>query len=213
MLQAETSIRDVARKSPIADSKRIGKVELCAELGWSRPKLDRRLESDPHFPVVYRGGEGKGRAWGFDLDAVLDYLQSFHEDEPRRAEIPESPLDQRISARFRESGEVGDVTPFRNAPVTHRGEETGRRRRDEAQAALLEDRLKKDRGQLVAVEDLRNTVSIMLMRLGKGLDALPDALVEKLNLPPAQAPTIRDVIYRLRSSMVADLQQLLEDAG
>ena len=215
MLQAETALKEVARKSFIPDSKRIGKTQLCAELGWSRPKLDRVLERDPRFPVAWRGGTGKGRAWGFDLDAVQDYLKTHPDAAEDTPAIPESTGQIAFSGQNPDSTGSSDVTKIeapRNAE--HAGERTGRQRRDEAQAALLEDKLRKDRGELVQVEDLRNNLTTVMARLGKGLDALPDAIVDALSIAPAHGATIREIVYKLRTNLVTELQAALRsDAG
>ncbi|MBN3848360.1 hypothetical protein G3N58_16200 [Paraburkholderia sp. Ac-20342] len=50
----------------------IDKKQLCEALGWSRPRLDRRLAEDADFPVLRRGNRGGG--WRFDLGAVIAHL-------------------------------------------------------------------------------------------------------------------------------------------
>lgn len=52
----------------------IGKQQLCVTLGWSRARLDRRIESDPGFPVLQRGTRGGG--WLFDVSAVKTHIAS-----------------------------------------------------------------------------------------------------------------------------------------
>jgi phage terminase Nu1 subunit (DNA packaging protein) len=212
MLQADTAVRDVARKAPIRDSKGIGKTQLCVELGWTRPKLDRILERDPHFPILWRGGEGRGRGWGFNLDTVQDYLATRPESAEHDDAIPESTQGTLLTGQKRAAEDESAVTRYDDDAriAEHYGERTARSRRDEAQAALLEDKLRKDRAQLVETEDLKSTISQMLMHLGKGLDALPDQIIIRLNLPAEHSLTIRDLINQLRTSMVADLRGALD---
>lgn len=50
----------------------MGKKELCEALGWSRPRLDRRLAEDADFPVLQRGNRGGG--WRFELATVIGHL-------------------------------------------------------------------------------------------------------------------------------------------
>jgi phage terminase Nu1 subunit (DNA packaging protein) len=50
----------------------VGKAALAQILGWTRPKLDRRLQSDAAFPVVQQGNQAGG--WAFNPDAVKSYL-------------------------------------------------------------------------------------------------------------------------------------------
>lgn len=54
--------------------RQIGKRELCKVLGWTRPRLDRRIEGDGNFPILKRGTQRGG--WKFDIDAVFAYLGS-----------------------------------------------------------------------------------------------------------------------------------------
>jgi hypothetical protein len=74
----------------------VGKNELAVELGWSRPKLDRYLETHAHFPVVERGAKGGG--WKFDLEQVLAYLgERPREESENTAPAPtEEPPPLRI---------------------------------------------------------------------------------------------------------------------
>ncbi|GAB2912877.1 hypothetical protein GCM10027093_58980 [Paraburkholderia jirisanensis] len=51
----------------------VDKKHLCEHLGWSRPALDRRLQSDKNFPVLHCGKTGD--PWQFNLSAVLTHLQ------------------------------------------------------------------------------------------------------------------------------------------
>ena len=52
----------------------LGKKELAAHLGWSRPRLDHRLKSDPTFPIAKLGSQRGG--WAFDPIEVEAYLAS-----------------------------------------------------------------------------------------------------------------------------------------
>jgi phage terminase Nu1 subunit (DNA packaging protein) len=211
MLQPQPPAKEVSRFLPAIDSQLIGKAALANELGWSRPKLDRRLESDPHFPVVYRGGKGNGRGWQFDLDAVQNYLAGNPESAETPDAIRESSSTKPISNGKKDSSGDPDVTQIDERPRTseHQGEATARSRRDTAQAQILEDKIRKDRAQLVEVEDLRNTLSTVLLHLGKRLDTLPDSIVARCNLAPAHAISIRELVNNIRTSMVKELQQLM----
>jgi len=61
----------------------IPKIELCAALGWSRPKLDRVLARHPDFPVRTRGTQRGG--WQFDLPEVIAYLEQQWQRAPASA--------------------------------------------------------------------------------------------------------------------------------
>jgi phage terminase Nu1 subunit (DNA packaging protein) len=212
MLQPEPHTKRVTRYLPMADSDSISKSDLAKELRWSRAKLDRRLENDPRFPVVYRGGRGQGREWKFDLEAVKTYLNGHTESASDLPAIEESAGGTNLSGQKRAFSVDPDVAPDETFERTygHTGEETAKQRLVTAQAAIQEDRLLKARGELVHIEDLKTSISAMLLHLGKGLDSLPDRIVQMLNLPPEQTLTIRELINQLRTSMVSELNKILQ---
>lgn len=170
-----------------------GKAELCARLGWSRPRLDRRLESDANFPVMKRGNRQGG--WEFDIDAIVAYLDG-------------AVLEQKAAAV---PAPVAVVAPAaEGAPgAAHRGEGTASQRLKNAQAAREEDKLRLARGELLEAEEMRLVVGTMLAHLGKGIDGLPDMIVRRLSLPDDAAPVLREMVDDLRRVMVADLKPLL----
>jgi hypothetical protein len=193
----------------------IGKAALCEALGWSRPTLDRRLERDASFPVSKRGTRAGG--WEFDLASVRAYLngdapiavtrrppvQKQAPAAPIRAAEIERPADVPPEAKYTV------VPPAGTEPVVHTGEQTARQRRDAVQAEILEDKLRRDRGELVVAEQMRHVLSAMLARLGQGLDRLPDQLVERLGLPETSGDAMRGVIDDLRRVMVDETRALL----
>ena len=201
-LQAGSSI-GVPPKPP----EIIGKVELASRLGWSRPFLDRRLKRDPRFPIKEPGSQGKGRSWQFDYEAVLKYLsaenKNLSESSDQESYPPTSENDDGIAAS-------SDAQQY---PVDDVKEGTARARRDMAQAKIFEDKLARDRGELVHIEDMRQTASLAMMHLGKGLDALPNQIVDRLGLSPEHALTIRSMINELRTMMVTELQSKLKPNG
>ncbi|MFB9127098.1 hypothetical protein E2553_40055 [Paraburkholderia dipogonis] len=76
-------------------------------------------------------------------------------------------------------------------------------------AESLEDKLRRDRGELVVAEQMRQALTTMLERLGKGLDRLPDQVVERLGLPETSGDQIRALIDDLRRVMVDETRTLL----
>ncbi|PRE60587.1 hypothetical protein C6Q12_03970 [Burkholderia multivorans] len=94
-------------------------------------------------------------------------------------------------------------------PVVHSGEQSARQRRDAVQAEILEDKLRRDRGELVQAEVMRQVLTKMLVHLGKGMDRLSDQVVEKLGLPEENAEIIRELTDDLRTTMVDELKVLL----
>ncbi len=188
-----------AAASAAADQAAIvGKRELAAALNWSRPTLDRRLLQDPTFPVRRRGSQAGG--WEFELAAVHAYLNGVRAPEPAD--------DQPAEPDAEPSTPAG---PGGEGRAAHQGEATARQRRDQADAALKEDRLRRQRAELVDVEMMRQSVSTMLAGVATKLNNVPDAIVRRLGLPETAGPVIRDEIDRIRKTMVEDLRAVLID--
>lgn len=198
----------------------VGKAGLCEALGWTRPRLDRRLESDATFPVAKRGTRAGG--WEFDLEIVRAYLGgAFHQPTSAAAAKPAKKVEKdksgdsaRIDARERPDNpypgaKYSVVPPAGVEPVVHSGEQTARQRRDAVQAEILEDQLRRNRGELVQVEVMRQVLNTMLAHLGKGLDRLSDQVVERLNLPEESSGDIREITDELRRVMSDELKALL----
>jgi phage terminase Nu1 subunit (DNA packaging protein) len=171
---------------PDDTTSNLGKAALARLLGWSRPTLDLRLETDPAFPVLRSGSKGGG--WRFDAEAVRAYLQ-------------------RDGGTLQSSAEpdAGDAT---SATTRTAGEQSARQRRDAIQADILQDQLSRNRGELVQAELMRQVLSTMLAHLGQGLARLPDQIVERLGVSEERADDIRQMIDELRKAMVAELDVL-----
>lgn len=181
-----------AISAPNGAGQVVGKKELCAQLGWTRPKLDRRLDSDPNFPVRRRGSATGG--WEFDIAAVDAYLTggvlSRTEEPPPAAAVN---IEAQPLAR------------------EHAAEATARQRRDTVQAQLLEDRLRRQRGELVEAEPLKLKLATAVTKLSSGLNSLPDVLARRLQLPEAAAAVVRQEIEDARRAFFAELRDLLTD--
>jgi hypothetical protein len=190
----------------------IGKKELADRLGWSRPKLDRRLTEDKNFPVESRGDQSGG--WRFDLAKVKAHLGGT------RPALPESPakkppaIDQ---AQLRDS-----VAPPRMPPLPaaaprrsahHVGEASARQRKDEADASLKENKLRLENAELVPRAELRQTLAQMMIGFGHGLDTMPEKLAKLCGLPEDAVPGIRTIVDDIRREMVANAASVLSDAN
>jgi hypothetical protein len=200
----------------------VGKAGLCEALSWTRPKLDRRLDSDGGFPIAKRGTRAGG--WEFDVESVREYLAGARRqvaEKPAPASRTAEPVAEAKSptgARIDSRADTGNkypgakftsVPPAGMEPVVHTGEQTARQRRETVQAEILEDKLRRDRGELVQVEAMRQVLNTMLAHLGKGLDRLSDIVVERLGLPEESAPDIRQITDDLRRTMAEELRSLL----
>lgn len=174
----------------------VGKSALCRLLGWSRPTLDLRLETDSLFPVAKRGAKGGG--WKFDAVAVIAYLAGRTHPVAASACRP-SPVDTRPHTTSIPHDEA----------FAHSGERTARQRRDAVQAEILEDKLRRERGELVQTEAMRQVIAMMLAHLDKGFDRLRTQIVKRIGIPEAD-PVVRELLDELRSAIAADLRPLLE---
>lgn len=194
--------------TPAGTDGLVGKTALCEALGWTRPKLDRRLDSDENFPIAQRGTRAGG--WAFDLAAVRAYLEGGSRKPTAKSG---EPFDQRSDPAPSKNPYPGAkysvVPPAGVPPIEHTGEQTARQRRDAVQAEILEDKLRRDRGDLVQAEVMRQVITKMLVHLGKGMDRLADQVVEKLALPEESADSIRELTDDLRTTMVDELKVLL----
>lgn len=168
-----------------ADRQIVGKKQLCEILGWSRMRLDRRLDEDASFPIEARGTQAGG--WQFDVAAVQAHVAA-DEDAPA---VVEDDLD--------------DVAPAAREAMT------ARQRRDMAEAHLKEDKLRKMRGELVEASDLRMALSEAVARTSTSLNKLAETLVRRLNLPETAIPIIRQEIDEARRQLVAGLRTLKHD--
>lgn len=178
--------------APSAAAARIvGKADLAEALGWSRPRLDRRIDSDPAFPVKTRGGRSGG--WEFDLGAIEAYLglAATDAEEPEEDEPVEGPNVVQIGRR---------------RPAQHQGEETARQRKEAAQAAWYEDKLREKRGELVDASALQLKLSTAVIKAATRLNAVPEILVRRLNLPATAAAVIRQELDEVRRTLVREIE-------
>lgn len=201
----------------------VGKKELCVALGWSRPKLDRRLLSDPAFPVLNRGDQSGG--WQFDLVAVNAYLggaptaptpapPAIDQAQLRDALAPPAP---QLAATVVASS--GGVANSRTAPTRrsahHEGEATARQRKDDAQAALLEIKLAVERGEVIPRTEVEAVTTELFTVVAGELDALPEDILKALELPPndEMAERLRMRLDELRFTLHQKLTPLLDPAA
>lgn len=163
------------------------KKRLCELLGWSRMKLDRRIETDATFPVQARGTRAGG--WKFDVSAVTAYLAP-EDDREIVAEDISTPAGQ--AARI---------------------EMTARQRRDLAQAQLHEDKLRRQRAELVEAGEMRMVLGEAVTRMSTSLNKMAETLVRRLALPETALPIIRQEIDDARRQLVTGLRSIRSDAA
>jgi phage terminase Nu1 subunit (DNA packaging protein) len=180
-------------------SRRVGKSALCQLLGWSRPTLDLRLDTDQLFPVATRGVKGGG--WAFDPAAVMAYLAGGA-----------STSEGAAGTLCRAAGAKYSTAPVASGdPVMHAGEQNARQRRDAVNAEILEEKLQRDRGELVVAEDMRKVVTILQASINEGLDRLCRQIVTRLAISEAEA-IMHELVNELRDAMAAELRPLFEQS-
>lgn len=201
-----------------AAAQPVGKAALAQSLSWSRPKLDRRLSEDPHFPVLSRGNQAGG--WQFDEAAVRRYLNGgAAKAGPAKEKSKPSPPPAIDRAQLRDAvappAPPTPAVPVRPAApgrrsAHHHGEATARQRKDNAEASLRENKLRIENGELVDRGELRQELATIFAALGSDLDGLPEAIAKLLDLPD-EVPRIRDLIDKVRTQMVSNASGLLAD--
>lgn len=159
----------------------VGKQRLAEFLGWSRPTLDKRINDDPNFPVRKIGDQSGG--WEFDLDAVRKYLGKGA--KPAR----EQPKRTR--------------TPSRRPSAYHEGEANARQRKDQIDALLKLDKLKRSRRELVEVAEIEAALEIVFAAFVEELSSA-GARIAKLNgLPDEIGDAIQEAMDAARGRIVA----------
>jgi hypothetical protein len=202
-----------AASAPARDGMaRIGKKELALALGWARTTLDRRLASDAKFPVESRGDQAGG--WAFDLAKVRRYLNG-EAPAPVASVKPAKKPPVIDRAQLRDAVALPPPSAARTVSqprrsAHHQGEATARQRKDAADAALRENKLKIENGDLVEKSQLRQDLADVFAALGNDLDALPEQIANLLGLPD-EMPRIRELLDKARTRMVANAAPLLTD--
>ncbi|GFZ80815.1 hypothetical protein GCM10011497_06660 [Elstera cyanobacteriorum] len=156
----------------------VNRSEMARILEVSEPTLDRMM--DRGLPVLQRGGNGK--PYQFDVEAVIAWARDDAEREEaarsaREADINQLAMDLNGGA----TAEIEGVSPGLS----------GKARIDAINALLLQDKLAKQRGELVPVEDVRADYQAMFARLRQRLLSLDTLLTRSAGLTPAQAAIVR----------------------
>lgn len=140
-----------------------------------------------------------GGGWAFDPAAVMAYLAG----PSPSAGAPNLSTATGVVAEYSSDPVAsGD-------PVMHAGEQNARQRRDAVNAEILEEKLQRDRGELVVAEDMRKVVTILQASINEGLDRLCRQIVTRLAIPEAEA-IMHELVNELRDEMAAELRPLFE---
>jgi phage terminase Nu1 subunit (DNA packaging protein) len=192
-----------------AAAEPVGKAALASILGWSRPTLDRRLKSDAGFPVVSRGDQSGG--WKFDLAAVKAHL-GIEPAKPAKKVSKAAPAIDVAQLRDAVAQPPASVPSPAAASARrsahHQGEATAKQRKDAADAALRENKLRVENAELIVAAEQRTLLAQLIASIGNDLDAIPDEAAKVLNCED-KAPVLRDLIDKVRIRMVQNAQPLL----
>jgi phage terminase Nu1 subunit (DNA packaging protein) len=189
----------------------VGKAALAEILGWSRPKLDRRLKGDAAFPVLQRGDQSGG--WRFDPSAVKAYLSggpvkpvAAAKASPSAVEVDQAQLRDVVA---RPPASVAPTVHKPRRSAYHSGEATARQRKDNAEAALKENKLRIENGELVEKTDVRQRSADIFASLANDLDGLPDLIARKIGQPDL-VPQIQELVDKMRADMVQRARKLVD---
>lgn len=172
----------------------VNKRELAKLLKCSLPTLNELIDRYPDFPVVKRGSNGV--EWEFDAQEVIDFLRMKEEAENRAAAERASLFKQfslPIDAAAPEG--AGDLSPSA--------------RRSLAEARLKERRLAIETGMLAEVPALRQNQTLVIGRLGRFFDNLPQQLAREFNLPEEVMRSMRKRLDDQRRGFVAEIDDLM----
>lgn len=166
------------------------RAEMARLLGVSEPTLDRLIVRG--MPVAQRGGNG--RPYQFDIEACTAWYRGELDREEADRQARENEF-----AQF--AFDLGNNTSSATIDGVQPGL-TGKARIDALNAALLEDKLARTRGDLVPVADVKADYMAIFQRLRQRLLAVDTMLVRRAGLSPAQAAIVRD-----------DMRDLLKELG
>ena len=179
----------------MSDTTIVNRDELAQALRCSLPTVSALVKRWPDFPVIERGALGK--AWRFDLHAVVDFLTARREEEEAAA------------------AEKNELLAQLTLPIGRR-DESGRAISidDEIKAAKLRALQReelKENGFLVPTHEVRLALERALRRLGIALDGAIDRTARTHNLPEAVKRALEREFADARTAFVRDAAEYLTD--
>lgn len=202
-----------------ADTPLVDKMRMAQLLGWSRPALDRRIDSDPEFPVVKRG-RGHRDPWQFDPRAVIAHVQGEAGPQAALFSGPDrAVIDDRTEHAIAEAARLSApkvVPPVQKpaAKIVHLGEASAAQKLKAVQAEQQLDKLRTSRGQLVEASAVADLVAGFCVSLGRALDALGERIAREAGLDAEQAEEVRTLIDDARRTAVSEhLARLLPEVA
>lgn len=168
----------------------VNKAEVATILGISLPTLAAWLAKHPDFPVYERGTNG--REWRFDAAAVRDW-----ELARRAAEAREEAARAALVAQFALPGlDPGDVAT----------DDTGVASLELLRRIREADKLRQERGFLVDVSQLRQTLGAAVAKWNRATHAVIRQAGHDFNLPDAVTRAIADRLAEAQTQFLRDLR-------
>lgn len=169
--------------------------------GKSPPTVDRWISDGGDQFVVEHGGQGK--PYKIDAQKLKDYLDGIAQREAedanrRRAMIAQLEIGL-VGGAVRGDGPAGEIL-------------TSEQRIKLWQEQLLANKLRRERGELLAVEDVERAYENRMKLVAEFLRSLPDMLAKQLGWDGATTEACADKVEALQNGL-ADLmmKDLLKD--
>ena len=182
--------KDSLQKPAGLVTKPINLGALATALNASVPTLRRAIRDNADFPVARRGS--KGNDWLFDLAAARAWWTQYIRERPKTRG------DQILPSREREGVRPGVLS--RNAEP---GGLSISQRKTTLETALLADRLKKERGELVEVGPLRAELESDIVAFRTTLNSYPAEMAKLLGLSAEAQHAMQEAMER-RLNTLAD---------
>jgi phage terminase Nu1 subunit (DNA packaging protein) len=173
----------------------INKRDLARKLGVSIPTVSAILDRYPDFPVEVRGRVGL--EWQFNAADVQAFLAGKRAEEAATAGATRDAFLAQASSRL-EKADPGTATCG-----------SAQERLAHARALAAEDKLARERSQLVRVEDLRIKLGPVFARIGEWMQALPADCAAHYNLSDAVVCDMRALINDELRQIYASLKDFL----
>lgn len=170
----------------------VNKQELADLFDVSVPTVDTWIKDG--CPVEREGSAG--RAYQFDVEKVTEWRRDVEE----RARLERAERDRKLAQmQFQLTGGAADEAGGAGL--------TGRQRIDAIQAALLEDKLRRERRHVIPREEVRSDYEAVFQLLRQRLTSVHVVMMRTVGLSPEQASALQ----REMSALLVDLRQQVAD--
>jgi len=170
----------------------VNKRELAVCLGVSLPTVSAWIDRYPDFPIVERGTNG--REWRFDVEAVRGFMRR-REEEEERAETARAEQIRQVSLPTTDPGDIAgnDVLTL-----------------DQIRAIRATDELRRSRGFLVSVPELRQAMTAAIARWSAAELSVLQQAGRDLALPEPVVRALQDRFADARRQFVRSLAEATE---